>query len=73
MGKRTEAEKRAQKKYMGKFSRVEIKMTAEEKETAQTHAIKHGESLNGFINRAITETIKNDTERTQKQTESRAE
>ena len=61
MGERTEAEKRAQKKYIEKFSRVEFRMTDKEKATMQAHAAERGESLNGFINRAIKETIQNDT------------
>lgn len=60
MGERTEAQKRAQQKYMEKFSRVEVKMTAEEKSAAYDHAKKRGESMNVFVNRAIKETIQND-------------
>lgn len=62
MAEKTEAQKRAQKAYMGKFVRVEIRMTPEDREAAQVHAEAHGESVNGFINRAIAETIERDKE-----------
>lgn len=62
MAEKTEAQKRAQKAYMGKFVRVEIRMTPEDREAAQVHAVAQGESLNGFINRAIAETIERDKE-----------
>lgn len=61
MSERTEAQKRAQQKYMEKFSRVEIKMTAKEKSTALNHAKERGESMNVFVNRAIKETIASDS------------
>ena len=53
MPEKTEAQKRAQKNYMDKFVRVEIRMTAEQREEVQAHAEAQGESTNGFINRAI--------------------
>ena len=36
------------------------KMTAEQREEVQAHAEAHGESTNGFINRAISETMERD-------------
>lgn len=60
MAEKTEAQKRAQKAYMGKFVRVEIRMTPEDRAAAQAHAEAQGESINGFINRAIAETIERD-------------
>lgn len=60
MAERTEAQKRAQKAYMEKFVRVEIRMTPENRETAQGHAEARKESMNSFINRAIVETIERD-------------
>ena len=38
MPEKTEAQKRAQKNYMDKFVRVEIRMTAEQREEVQAHA-----------------------------------
>ena len=60
MPEKTDAQKRAQKSYMGKFARVEIRMTLEQREKVQSHAEAHGESTNGFINRAISETMERD-------------
>ena len=46
---------------MSKFVRVEIRMNADKKEAVEAHAEARGESVNGFINRAIDETMENDT------------
>ena len=45
---------------MEKFVRVEIRMDAERREALQAHAEARSESVNGFINRAIQETIERD-------------
>ena len=37
MGEKTEAQKKAQQKYMEKFVRVEIRMDAEKREIIQAH------------------------------------
>lgn len=63
MSEKSEAQKKAQKKYIEKFSRVEIRMSTEKHNIIQTHANEHGESVNGFINRAIDETIARDDEK----------
>lgn len=60
MAEKTEAQKRAQKAYMEKFVRVEVRMSAEKRVAVQAHADAHGESVNIFINRAITETMERD-------------
>ena len=60
MSEKTEAQKRAQKAYMGKFVRVEIRMNPEDRDKLQAHAEAQGESVNGFVNRAILETIGRD-------------
>lgn len=60
MGEKTEAQKRAQKTYMEKFVRVEIRMSQEKREQLQTHAERTKESVNGFINRAIDEAMERD-------------
>ena len=62
MPEKTEAQKRAQKNYMDKFVRVEIRMEQEKRNVLQAHAESRGESVNGFINRAISETMERDNE-----------
>lgn len=62
MGEKTEAQKRAQRTYMEKFIRVEIRVTPEKRDILQSHAAAHKESVNHFINRAISETIERDNE-----------
>ena len=62
MAEKTEAQKRAQKAYMEKFVRVEIRITQDKREIIQAHAEAQGESVNGFINRAIDETMERDGE-----------
>lgn len=62
MPEKTEAQKRAQKDYMGKFARVEIRVTPEKQRMIQAHAAKKGESVNAFVNRAVDETIERDAE-----------
>ena len=58
--KKTEAQQKAQKKYMEKLSRVEITMPPERKQRIQDHVKKTGESVNAFLNRAADETIERD-------------
>lgn len=60
MAEKTAAQKRAQKAYMEKFVRVEIRMDAMQRTALQAHAEAHSESVNGFINRAIQETMERD-------------
>lgn len=60
MPEKTEAQKKAQKNYMEKFVRVEIRMTPEQRTIVQTHAENHKESMNGFIGRAIAEAMERD-------------
>ena len=57
---KTEAQKRAQKKYIEKVARVEIIMEPEKKKRLQEHAEDQGESVNAFVNRAIDETMERD-------------
>ena len=57
----SEAQKRANAKYNAKaYDRVELKVKKGKKETIKAHAEQQGESLNGFINRAIDEAIERD-------------
>ena len=50
---KTDAEIRAQKKYMEKFCEVKVRMTTERRAEVQEHAANMGESTTAFINRAI--------------------
>ena len=56
-----EAKARATAKYEAKaYDKVLIRMKSGQKDIAQAHADARGESLNGFINRAIGETMERD-------------
>ena len=56
----TEAQARAHKKYISRFVEVKIRMEPEHREVIKAHAEARGESVNGFINRAIDETMERD-------------
>lgn len=62
MPEKTEAQKRAQKTYMGKFARVEIRVDPEKQKRIQEHAAARNESVNAFVNRAVDETMERDDE-----------
>ena len=58
----SEAQRRAVAKYnAANYDRVELRLDKGRKETVKAHAEAQGESLNAFINRAITETMDRDT------------
>ena len=58
MGK---ASTKAQNKYIAKtYDRVNLTLSKGKKADLQNHARNNGESVNGFINRAIDETIERD-------------
>ena len=60
MGK---ASTKAQNKYINKkYDRINLVVDKGKKEIIKTHAEKQGESVNAFINRAITEAIEKDKE-----------
>lgn len=59
----TEARARANKKYNEKFVIARARMIEEEYESMKTHATAMDESVSGFINRAIRETMERDKER----------
>ena len=46
---------------MEKFVEVKVRMTPERRSAVQAHAEAQGESVNGFINRAIDETMERDS------------
>jgi len=57
----SEARKRANQKYNEKtYERVQVVIRKGEKAVIQAHATSRGESVNGFLNRAIKETIERD-------------
>lgn len=58
----SKAQQKAVRTYKEKnYDRVELSVPKGKKETIKAHALNQGESLNGFINRAIEETITRDT------------
>lgn len=58
MGK---ASTKAQNKYIAKaYDRVNLTVSKGSKDVIKAHAQAGGESVNGFINRAITETMERD-------------
>jgi len=60
---RSEAMDRAIKKYeQEKVDRVIFRVPKGVKEQIQEHAEKRGESLSGFLNRAVQETIERDNQ-----------
>ena len=63
MGEKTEAQKKAQQKYMEKFSVARVRMDREKYEQIQAHAEARNESVNAFINRAIESQIERDNEK----------
>ena len=60
MSEKTEAQKRAQKKYMSNFVEIKVRVTPEKRTAIQEHARTMGESATTFINRAIDNQMSND-------------
>ncbi len=59
----SEARQRANAKYNKKaYDRLEMKVPKGKKAEILSHAEEQGESLNKFLNRAVTETIKRDNQ-----------
>lgn len=57
----SKAQQKAVNKYMAaNYDRINLTVPKGEKETIKAHAEAQGESLNGFINRAISQTIRQD-------------
>ena len=55
---------RATKKYIReKLDEIKLRVPKGQREVIQQHAAKQGESVNGFITRAVKETMKRDDER----------
>lgn len=63
----TKAQQKAVARYKAKsYDAFETRVKKGEKDRIKAHAAKHGESLNGFINRAIQETMQRDNEQDKK-------
>ena len=60
MPEKTEAQKRAQKKYMEKKATVMIVVSPERRDQIKAHSEARGESVSAFINRAVDETMERD-------------
>lgn len=58
----SDAQKRAVAKYnAANYDRVELRLDKGQKDIVKAHAESQGESLNAFVNRAISETMERDT------------
>lgn len=64
MGKRpfTEAKAAANKRYMEDKMHLRSVVTRTKYEEIKAHATKHGESVSGFVNRAVDEAMQRDNE-----------
>lgn len=57
----SKAQQRAVNKYMKEnYDEIKVRVEKGKKEIIKTHAEAQGESVNGFINRAIDETLERD-------------
>lgn len=57
----SKAQQKAVSKYMKEnYDEIKARIPKGQKEIIKTHAEVHGESLNAFINRAISETMERD-------------
>ncbi len=58
----SKAQQKAQNKWIAKaYDRVNLTLPKGQKEVVQAHATAHSESVNGFIGRAISETMERDS------------
>lgn len=61
----SKAQQRATNKYIAKaYDRINLTVSKGKRDIIQAHAEAHSESVNGFINRAIQETMERDSGRT---------
>lgn len=61
MSKYSQAQNKATQKYIkNNYDDIRVRTDKGEKEKIKAHAATKGESLNGFINRAISETMERD-------------
>lgn len=62
----SEARKKANAKYNAKaYEQMPVRVSKGKKAIIQNHAEQNGESVNGFINRAIDETMERDKKGTE--------
>lgn len=61
----TQAHNEAHKRYMRGYVEIRARVTQEQRDAIQAHAENRGESVNGFIQRAIREAIERDKEEKQ--------
>lgn len=59
----SKAQAEANKKYHNKFDDIKVRVPKGERQVWQDHAATQNESLNGFIMRAVSETMERDTEK----------
>lgn len=59
------AQRKATDKYLEKFDEMRVRSPKGQKAVVQAHCEARGESLNSFINRAITETMERDNDATE--------
>lgn len=60
----SKAQQRAVSKYMKEnYDEIKVRMEKGQKNTIKAHAEARGESVNGFVNRAIAETMERDQRR----------
>ena len=61
----SKSQQRAVTRYMKEnYDEIKVRMNKGQKDIIKAHAIAHGESVNGFIGRAIMETMERDREAT---------
>ena len=60
MSEKTPAQKKAQRKYMENRATIQIVTSIDRREAIKAHAAALGESVNGFIGRAIDEAMERD-------------
>lgn len=57
----SKAQQKAVTKYMkANYDEIKVRVEKGQKDNIQAHAVAHGESVNGFIGRAISETMERD-------------
>lgn len=58
----SDAQRKAVAKYnAANYDRIELRIEKGQKQQLKDHAEARGETLNGFVNRAIRETVERDT------------
>lgn len=65
MTKHYEQRKAANERYLAKLEQIQIRVETGGKDKIKAHAESMGESVNGFINRAIEEAMIRDNEKTE--------